>query len=91
MGKNFRHLTQAAISIHPGSTLEKLTAKIKHMNLEKYKIILLLIGTHDLTPKSTWQWYKDTQRRGGDKYPTLPHQIKTPSAEVQMKYRKLIL
>ena len=59
VGKHFRHLTKAVTSVHPGATIDNLERKIHNLNLKHYKVALLLVGTNDLTPEATWQWYKD--------------------------------
>ena len=64
IGKHFRHLTKAVTSVYPGITISNLVHKIKDLNLKNYKAALLLVGTNDLTPKATWQWYKEKQRHG---------------------------
>ena len=91
IGKHFRHLTKAVTSVHPGITISNLVHKIKDLNLKNYKSALLLVGTNDLTPKATWQWYKEKQRHGEPRIIRLPPHSTTPSSIIQDKYRTLIL
>ena len=63
--------------------------------LKNYKVVLILIGTNNLTPKMVWQWYKEKQRKGESKgeeskYLPLPPHSKPQSLEIQSKYRELI-
>ena len=91
IGKHFRHLTKAVTSVYPGITISNLVHKIKDLNLKNYKAALLLVGTNDLTPKATWQWYKEKQRHGEPRLIRLPPHSTTPSSIIQDKYRTLIL
>ena len=89
IGKHFRHLTKAVTSVHPGATIDNLERKIQNLNLKHYKVALLLVRTNDLTPKVTWQWYKDKQRKGETRHIRLPPHSSIPSSEIQDKYKSL--
>ena len=90
IGKNFRHLTRALSLSIPGATISKIKERIPNIPLEKYKVVLLLVGTNDLTPKSLWQWYKKTKLENKGKEITLPHHTTTPVDRIVEHYKLLL-
>ena len=90
IGQNFRHLSRALPLSIPGATISNITEKISNLPLEKYRVILLLVGTNYLTPKSLWQWYKRFKIENKGKEIILPHHTTTPVEGIVEHYKQLL-
>ena len=90
LGKNFRHLSRAVAVAVPGATISSLSTKLQTLKLSSYKVILILVGTNDLTPKSVWVWYKMKLRKGQSTVKNLPRHPKTPPEAIKSEYRNLL-
>ena len=88
LGRNMDCLS-ATTRAYPGATLESMLGVPPEIGLEKFKYIILLVGTNDLTAKFVYLWYKNTVRFNR-KVKRLPFHSKTPVHRIVNDYRVLI-
>ena len=87
MGIDVRHLYRADIVAKKGCTIKRLEHNIQAMDISKYKCIIIVIGTNDLSHKSVWFEYQ--RKKNTPNYKLEPH----PTTDVDIlkdRYKSLL-
>ena len=87
MGTDVRHLYRADIIAKKGCTIERLERKIQAIDIGKYKCIIIVIGTNDLSHKNVWFEYQ--RKKNTLNYKLEPH----PTTDVDIlkdRYKSLL-
>ena len=77
LGRMF-DLKHATTKWYPGATITSLRDELPFIGLRRYKCLLLLVGTNDLTPKMCWIDFKNNKKKGTE-LPSLNYNHKTPA------------